>query len=480
MRKNRKVLLIFVLMIALMTGMLSVSAEAAELAVGSENMVESPETTVGSETTVGTTETTVESETTVRPTTGTDSQSKPRAGWNKVGNYKVYYNANGRLITGWKKINGKIYYFRKKAKGDAPVGSRLTGFQVIGKRTFYFNEIGVLQTGWQTIEGKRYYFRTDGEYGNRGTMYTGLKKIEEKKYYFTARGFMKTGWITYNEKTYYFSKSKKVSERGTAYTGWQTIGEDRYYFTQNGVLKKNCWISNKYYVDSEGRMMKNDVTPDGYHVDANGVKGKLATSISILIIAGHGQGDSGATATYGSTVYREDQYTRQFATLIYNDLREINPDLNVVMYDQKYDCYQVVAGRKSGPAPNFKQYDYVLEIHFNATGTASKDLSGDGNYKGVGMYVNSAKRDTTIDKKIVAALSAAANFPIWGRDTGIFTSSGLLNAKTCQGQGVSYGLLETAFIDDKDDMILYNSKKNEMAKAVATAINSYFMNAQTN
>ena len=50
----------------------------------------------------------------------------------------------------------------------------------------------------------------------------------------------------------------------------------------------------------------------------------------------------------------------------------------------------------------------------------------------------------------------------------------MFNAKTCQSKGVSYGLLETAFIDDKDDMEYYNKNKEAMAKAVANALVSYF------
>ena len=39
---------------------------------------------------------------------------------------------------------------------------------------------------------------------------------------------------------------------------------------------------------------------------------------------------------------------------------------------------------------------------------------------------------------------------------------------------VEGGLLETAFIDDKDDMEYYNKNKEAMAKAVANALVSYF------
>ena len=87
------------------------------------------------------------------------------------------------------------------------------------------------------------------------------------------------------------------------------------------------------------------------------------------------------------------------------------------------------------------------------------------------MYINQDKKDYSIDSKIVSNVVNKTKFKTWG---GILKSAGLFNAKTCQELGVSYGLLETAFIDDKDDMTFYNKNKDEMAKAVAEAICSYF------
>ncbi|HIR27317.1 MAG TPA: N-acetylmuramoyl-L-alanine amidase [Candidatus Choladousia intestinigallinarum] len=500
--------------------------------------------------------------------TSASAAAAKKRGWVKSGKYTYYYTSSGKMVTGWKKISGKIYYFRTEASGSKPEGSMVTGWLTIGSRKYYFSSKGVMQTGWKTIKNKNYYFRPTGKAGIMGSMYTGFKKIGSNRFLFKDDGSITVGWTTYNNKRYFFSNSKKLGTRGRALTGWKAIGKYKYYFSSTGVLQKNRWINGKYYVDSNGRMLKNTVTPDGYKVNSNGVKtgkakgwiksggkyyyyvsgkkvtgwktiggkryyfdkngvrqnglkkigsykyyfksgvmqkgwqtingkkyyfktnGRMAvnttvggikigsdgvaeTSVSVLIISGHGQGDVGATARYGSSTYYEYKYTRQFATLIYNNLKSSGKKISVTMYDQDYDCYQVVAGKKNGPDPNFKNYDYVLEIHFNATAVSAKDLSGDGSYKGVGMYVNSSKSNTSIDRQIVKAVGNTG-FRIWGGGTGIFTSSGLLNAKTCQKQGVSYGLLETAFIDDKDDMKFYNSNKNKMAKAVANAILNYF------
>ena len=170
----------------------------------------------------------------------------------------------------------------------------------------------------------------------------------------------------------------------------------------------------------------------------------------------------------GGVQYTECDYTREFSTLIYNKLKTKCQKTQVVMYDQNYDCYQVNAGKKSGPSPNFSAYDYVLEIHFDA---AARDFTGDGVYKGVSILVSASKKEYSLDASIVRAV-VATGFKQYG--AGVIARSDLMNMNLCQKLGVSYGLLESAFIDDKDDMTFYNSHKNAMANAVASTIADYF------
>ncbi len=497
-----------------------------------------------------------------------------KAGWLEADGYRYYFKTSKTMVTGWKTINSKIYYFRKTAEGTAPQGSMVTGFQTISGYTYYFSKAGVLQTGWKKLKSKYYYFEPTGKAGKAGRMYTGPKTINGSVYLFAEDGHALTGWQDYGENRYYLSKSTKLGTRGKAVTGWQTIGEYRYYFNEKGVMQKSCWIimKQKYYVDENGHKLKNCVTPDGYilnafgarvkaakgwvksggkyyyyvsrkkvtgwkkisgkkyYFDENGVRqkgwltldgqtyylkagvmqtgwttiggkkyyfnkkgvmqvnttidgieidanGVADTRVSILLISGHGMGDPGATSVLGTKTYYEEKYTRQFATLIEEKLKDSGANIAVTMYDQNYDCYQVnraYQANKSviGPLPDWKAYDFILEVHFNATAESAKDLKGDGNMKGVGIYVYPDKKTVTIEKKIVAAISKTG-IPIWGRGTGVFRSN-LLNARTCYQNGVSYALLETAFIDDRDDMKFYNSNKEKMAEAAASAIVAYF------
>lgn len=71
-------------------------------------------------------------------------QAATKKGWVQTGTHYVYYNDAGRLAIGWHTIDGHDYYFRIKAQGKAPIGSRVTGFYKIGSSTFFFNKDGEL------------------------------------------------------------------------------------------------------------------------------------------------------------------------------------------------------------------------------------------------------------------------------------------------------------------------------------------------
>lgn len=100
------------------------------------------------------------------------------------------YKENGKLVTSWKQIDGKWYYFEAS---------------------------GVMQTGWKQVSGKWYYFHTDG------AMRTGWKQIGDKWYYFHEDGHM--------------AKSEKIQEED---------GEI-YDIDENGV----CILSSNRSIDEK-------------------------------------------------------------------------------------------------------------------------------------------------------------------------------------------------------------------------------------
>lgn len=173
----------------------------------------------------------------------------------------------------------------------------------------------------------------------------------------------------------------------------------------------------------------------------------------LLIIAGHGEGDPGACSVWG----QEADYTRELATMV---KKSIGGKMSVTMYDQKKNCY---AQSKRGNVPEYAKYDMTLEIHFNAK--AKKDPYGDGSFTGVGGYIHPDNAGRKVAQAIIDRV-VAIGFKEWLLDT----STGLLNLNNAQRQGAKYFLLETAFIDDGDDMNFYKEKQEAFAKAIAQGI----------
>lgn len=445
----------------------------------------------------------------------------------------------------WHRSGKKIWYVTENESGEKV---RATGLTKIGKYTYFFSRKGYLKTGWIRRDGKIRFFRKTGRPGVIGRMFvSSLRKADKKgPYLFGTDGVVSTGLHKVNGKWYYFSDSQTVGERGRLVTrSFADLPDGRRIFLmKSGLIARNRWVlykGKRYYLEANGNLAKNKVTPDGWQVDGEGVRiGKAAVTdpssgksdagsgqsaqnaqttqteasaqgkkkdkytpgtrettgkASILILCGHGQGDGGA----GGIGYSEAEYTRDFGTRIYYQLKK-SGKVNVDIFDKSLDMFQQnrdilnsyyvngntlqrrITGsgkykkktyntlRKYSRIPDAMKYDYVLEIHFNAAGV--KDYYGNGRMIGVSSYVNSYKNNTSLERKIVYALHDLG-LPIWA-GTPVFASSTLLNCRVYNEMGVSYSLLETCFIDDRDDMNFYRKHKNKMAKAVANTIIDHF------
>ena len=175
--------------------------------------------------------------------------------------------------------------------------------------------------------------------------------------------------------------------------------------------------------------------------------------LKILLISGHGDGDPGACALG----YQEADLTREILKLVEENLSAY--ETKVTVFDTNKNPYKYFKANKY----DFKQYDYVFEIHFNA---AANDRGGDGKTTGTEILVHPTERSTSVENAILENIEA-----LGFRNRGIKVRNNLQNMNICKGsQGVSYALLETCFIDDKDDMVLYQKKKEAVAKAVSDGI----------
>ena len=170
----------------------------------------------------------------------------------------------------------------------------------------------------------------------------------------------------------------------------------------------------------------------------------------ILLISGHGAGDPGAIGTCNGKTYREADLTREVVTALAAKLKNY---ADVTVYDQNRNAYKdYINGCLNGEA-RFQNYDFVLEIHFNAF----KEDKGDGKNKGVEIF---AKAGSSIEGNIVKNI-AALGFTNRGIK---FSSFAVIN--TARSKGARAALLEVCFIDDADDMKLYLAKKNDIIIAI--------------
>ena len=178
--------------------------------------------------------------------------------------------------------------------------------------------------------------------------------------------------------------------------------------------------------------------------------------MKILLISGHGAGDPGAVSKFGKE-----------ADLTIEQVEKIKPYLDkyadVTLYPTERNAYSDV---KNGALKvKFSDYDYALEVHFNS---CVNDISGNGQTTGTEIYVTKAEATVGVETAIVKNIAALGL-----KNRGVKRTDFTV-IKTAKNAGVSSALVEVCFIDDKDDMTIYNSKKDRIAQAIANGIISGF------
>lgn len=177
--------------------------------------------------------------------------------------------------------------------------------------------------------------------------------------------------------------------------------------------------------------------------------------LKVLLIPGHGDGDPGAVANG----IQEADETRAIVSNLDTQLEGI---CQVDIYPTERNAYKDL---KAGAlAVNWSDYDYVLEIHLNA----SKASEPDDKTKGVECYVTRAEPGTAVEEAIcknIASLGLTNRGVKW-KNYAVIQSARLA--------GVSSALLEVCFLDDPDDMKIYQANKTAIVTAIAAGIVSGF------
>ena len=177
-----------------------------------------------------------------------------------------------------------------------------------------------------------------------------------------------------------------------------------------------------------------------------------------LLIAGHGAGDPGACATFGSVTYKESEEAIKVVDGIAAALTGY--DCEVAVYPHSRNAYADYLEGKLRSNAKFQNYNYALEIHFNAFTRSEKD----GRVKGSEIYYPSAGQASGCEDKILAALAAI------GLTTRKSAAGKFAVINTAAADGCRANLLEVCFLDDADDLQIYTKNRTEICQAIAQAV----------
>lgn len=169
--------------------------------------------------------------------------------------------------------------------------------------------------------------------------------------------------------------------------------------------------------------------------------------MKILLIAGHGAGDPGAVGNG----YREADLTREVVNNVKNLLSSY---ATVDVYPTSRSCYKDLVNGVN--KVNFANYNYVLEIHFNAGGGTGTEI-----------YVTTREKAVDVETSIVNNLSK------YYRNRGV-KATNFLVINTAKSRGVSSALLEVCFIDNANDVKVYTNNKKAIAQCIVDGIVSGF------
>ena len=255
----------------------------------------------------------------------------------------VYYNAQGQMQYGLQTINGKIYYFNPwsgemYAGKEAQIndkwynftsdGSASAGFTKLASgKTVYYNAQGQMQHGEKKIDGKWFYFNENT--GNVADGFTTLPDGRRVYYDINFQDISKSKGMLYGEQTlknlkYYFNVQSGVQEKGVVYN--IAAGRLQYYGVIDGSL--SIELQSPVNTDEDGNIILNDgeneINDQWYYYDVQ--NSKMVTGWKKLVDNNHGG-------------YREVYYDLDTAQMAHGE-KKIN---GVWYYFDKQDGNEVVS-----------------------------------------------------------------------------------------------------------------------------------------
>lgn len=273
-----------------------------------------------------------------------DRTANRDAGFAKLSNGKiVYYDSEGEIQYGLKIINGKFYYFNTEngemcANKELEInnkwynftsdGSASTGFTKLASgKTVYYNAQGQMQHGEKKIDGKWFYFNENT--GNVADGFTTLPDGRRVYYDINFQDISKSKGMLYGEQTlknlkYYFNVQSGVQEKGVVYN--IATGRLQYYGAIDGSL--SIELQSPINTDEDGNIILNDgeneINDQWYYYDVQ--NGKMVTGWKKLVDNNHGG-------------YREVYYDLDTAQMAHGE-KKIN---GVWYYFDKQDGNEVVS-----------------------------------------------------------------------------------------------------------------------------------------
>ena len=192
-------------------------------------------------------------------------------------------------------------------------------------------------------------------------------------------------------------------------------------------------------------------------------------SFRLLVMAGHGRNQDGSwdPGAVGCG-YQEANLARELRDLIKAAADQAGVPCDVAPDRNHYSYF------KNGGQYDVSAYNYVLEVHFNASATA--DQSGDGIKKGSMVYIDQSEKGHSVENAILYNLYSLGSCQAWD---GVVVAqrqwpSGLMVQSRVRAQGVSHAVLETCFISDWDDVSWYLANKTKIARAIVVGIQKGF------